>query len=55
MELATDPQPYHGWASDIDIPVNGGEVADLCPQTTMQNGMLVTQLWSNQANGCIPP
>ncbi len=53
-EMATDPQPYDGWASDTDIPVNGGEVADLCEEKVMQEGVLVTRLWSNQANGCVP-
>jgi len=53
-ETATDPRPYDGWASDTDIPVNGGEVADLCEQKVMQEGVIVTRLWSNQANGCVP-
>ncbi len=53
-EMATDPQPYTGWASDIDIGVNGGEVADLCEQAVMQEGVIVTRLWSNKQNGCVP-
>ncbi len=53
-EVATDPQPYKGWASDTDIPMNGGEIADLCAAKVMQEGVIVTQLWSNQVNGCIP-
>lgn len=53
-EMATDPQPYDGWASDVDIPVNGGEVADLCEEKVMQEGVIVTRLWSNEANGCVP-
>lgn len=53
-ELATDPQPYHGWVSDVDIPVNGGEVADLCAQQVEVEGMTVTELWSNAAGGCVP-
>jgi hypothetical protein len=53
-EMATDPHPYDGWASDLDIPVNGGEVADLCTQQVDAAGLTVTWLWSNQANGCIP-
>jgi hypothetical protein len=54
MEMATDPQPYKGWASDSDIPMNGGEVADLCAQKVMQEGVIVTRLWSNQSGGCVP-
>ncbi len=53
-EMATDPRPYDGWASDTDIPTNGGEVADLCADETLQEGMVVTKLWSDQANGCVP-
>jgi len=53
-ELVTDPQPFDGWASDVDIPKNGGEVADLCAQEVMQEGELVTMLWSNAQNGCVP-
>jgi hypothetical protein len=61
-EMATDPQPYTGWASDIDIGVNGGEVADLCanvpgtlgPGRVMQEGVIVTLLWSNNQNRCVP-
>ncbi len=53
-ELATDPQPFNGWASDTDIAKNGGEVADLCAEQVLQEGQLVTRLWSNQANGCVP-
>ena len=53
-EMATDPQPYSGWASDIDIGVNGGEVADLCEDKVMQEGVWVTKLWSNLQNGCVP-
>lgn len=54
IELATDPTPYHGWASDIDIPINGGEVADLCPEQVMQEGVIVTRMWSNAQVRCIP-
>jgi hypothetical protein len=54
VEMATDPSPYHGWASDIDIPINGGEIADLCPQEVMQQGVVVTQVWSNLQARCIP-
>jgi hypothetical protein len=53
-EVATDPQPYQGWVSDVDLPINGGEVADLCAEKVMQQGVIVTRLWSNQANGCVP-
>jgi len=53
-EMATDPHPFQGWASDSDIPVNGGEVADLCPQQIVEEGVIVTRLWSNQAGGCVP-
>jgi hypothetical protein len=53
-ELATDPQPYMGWASDTDIAVNGGEVADLCSQQVDAGGLEVTRLWSNQSGGCVP-
>ena len=53
-ELATDPQPYRGWASDFDVPVNGGEVADLCAEQVMEEGVIVTRLWSNEQNGCVP-
>jgi len=53
-ELATDPQPYDGWASDTDVPINGGEVADLCAEQVMQEGMWVTRLWSNESGGCVP-
>jgi hypothetical protein len=61
-EMATDPQPYTGWASDIDIGVNGGEVADLCanvpgmlgPGRVMQEGVIVTLLWSNNQARCVP-
>jgi hypothetical protein len=61
-EMATDPQPYTGWASDPDIGVNGGEVADLCanvpgtlgPGRVMQEGVIVTLLWSNTQNRCVP-
>ncbi|HEX4513275.1 MAG TPA: hypothetical protein VH054_07055, partial [Polyangiaceae bacterium] len=53
-EMATDPEPYTGWASDSDISVNGGEVADLCEQAVMQEGVIVTRLWSNMQNGCVP-
>lgn len=53
-EMATDPQPYSGWASDDDIGINGGEVADLCEQKVMQEGVIVTRLWSNKQNGCVP-
>ena len=61
-EMATDPQPYSGWASDLDIGINGGEVADLCanfpgslgPGRVMQEGLIVTLLWSNKQNGCVP-
>jgi hypothetical protein len=53
-EMATDPQPYLGWASDLDIGINGGEVADLCEEKVMQEGVFVTRLWSNKQNGCVP-
>jgi hypothetical protein len=54
-EVATDPQPFKGWASDVDIPVNGGEVADLCnDQTVLDGGQVVAELWSNQTGGCVP-
>jgi hypothetical protein len=53
-EMATDPRPYDGWVSDTDIATNGGEVADLCEQKIMQEGVIVTRLWSNQNNGCVP-
>jgi len=61
-EMATDPQPYSGWASDLDIGINGGEVADLCanvpgtlgPGKVMQEGVIVTLLWSNKQSGCVP-
>ncbi|HEY1959798.1 MAG TPA: hypothetical protein VGH28_29515 [Polyangiaceae bacterium] len=53
-EMATDPQPYIGWASDVDVPVNGGEVADLCAEQTFTYGLWLTRLWSNQAGGCVP-
>jgi len=61
-EMATDPQPYSGWASDLDIGINGGEVADLCanvpgtlgPGKVMQEGVIVTLLWSNKQGGCVP-
>jgi hypothetical protein len=53
-EMATDPQPYDGWVSDVDIPVNGGEVADLCAEKILQEGVEVTRLWSNQAGRCMP-
>jgi hypothetical protein len=53
-EMATDPHPYDGWASDVDIPANGGEVADLCTDQADAGGVTVTWLWSNQVNGCIP-
>ena len=53
-EMATDPQPYSGWASDLEIGINGGEVADLCEQKVMQEGVIVTRLWSNKQNGCVP-
>ncbi len=53
-ELVTDPQPYNGWVSDIDVAKNGGEVADLCAEKVMQEGVIVTRLWSNASNGCVP-
>jgi hypothetical protein len=53
-EMATDPQPYHGWVSDTDIGINGGEVADLCAEQVMQEGVIVTRLWSNRSAGCVP-
>jgi len=55
-EMATDPQPFKGWASDVDIPVNGGEVADLCANdpATLDAGQVVSGLWSNHAGGCVP-
>jgi hypothetical protein len=53
-EMATDPHPYDGWASDVDVPVNGGEVADLCTQQADAGGLTLTWLWSNEVNGCIP-
>jgi hypothetical protein len=53
-ELVTDPQPYHGWVSDIDIAKTGGEVADLCAQPVTQEDEVVTQLWSNESNRCVP-
>jgi hypothetical protein len=53
-EMATDPQPYMGWASDVDIGISGGEVADLCEQKVMQEGVIVTRLWSNKQDGCVP-
>jgi hypothetical protein len=53
-ETATDPQPYNGWASDLDIPVNGGEVADLCAEEVDAGGVTVSRLWSDHAGGCIP-
>ena len=53
-ETATDPQPYDGWVSDVDLPANGGEVADLCEEKVMQEGVIVTRLWSNQENACVP-
>lgn len=53
-ELATDPRPYMGWASDADLAINGGEVADLCAEQVMQEGEMVTRLWSNESGGCVP-
>ena len=53
-ELVTDPEPYDGWVSDHDIPVNGGEVADLCAEQILQEGVYVTRLWSNSSAGCVP-
>lgn len=53
-EMATDPKPYDGWASDDDISVNGGEVADLCAEQVFAYGVFLTRLWSNQGDGCMP-
>jgi len=53
-EMATDPEPYHGWVSDVDLATNGGEVADLCSEKVMQEGVVVTRLWSNAQSRCVP-
>ena len=53
-EMAMDPQPYRGWVSDVDIGKNGGEVADICTEHVMQEGVIVTRLWSNEDHACIP-
>jgi len=53
-EMATDPQPFVGWASDVDVAVNGGEVADLCAEQVFTYGVWLTRLWSNQSGGCVP-
>ena len=53
-EMATDPQPYSGWASDPDIGINGGEVADLCEQKVMQEGVIVTRLGPTNKTGVSP-
>jgi hypothetical protein len=53
-EVVTDPEPYHGWLSDTDLAANGGEVADLCPDEVMQEGVVVTRLWSNAQDRCVP-
>jgi len=52
--MATDPQPFVGWASDVDVAVNGGEVADLCAEQVFTYGVWLTRLWSNQSGGCVP-
>lgn len=51
-EMATDPQPFLGWATDPDTP--SGEVADLCETEVMLMGVVLTRLWSNVAAACIP-
>jgi len=53
-EATTDPEPFHGWVSDAEIASNGGEVADVCPDQVMQEGVYVTQLWSNAQDRCVP-
>ncbi len=53
-EMSTDPQPYHGWVSDVDLSTNGGEVADICEDQVMQEGVIVTRLWSNAQSRCVP-
>ena len=52
-EMATDPQPYLGWVSDAEIG-SGGEVADIRAEHVMQEGIIVTRLWSNLARRCVP-
>lgn len=54
IEMVTDPQPYDGWASDGDIGKNGGEVADVCEEKVMQEGVVVSRFWSNAAARCVP-
>ena len=53
-EATTDPEPFHGWVSDVDLDVNGGEVADICSTQVMQEGVYVTRLWSNAQSRCVP-
>ena len=54
-ETATDPDVYQSWFSDEDRYPSGGEVADLCKDTTaIVDGREVARLWSESARRCVP-
>ena len=54
-EMATDPDVYQSWYSDDDRYPNGGEVADLCEDSsTTVDGHDVAKLWSESARRCVP-
>ena len=54
-EMATDPETFQSWYSDADRYPSGGEVADLCEDTTATvNGYEVARLWSESAGKCVP-
>src|SRR6185437_4050391 len=67
VEAATDPIPGSGWIDTSLSDANGGEAADICAKavvtsgfstpvinTYLDNGLGVTQYWSNADNACAP-